>query len=122
LSKDEESLDAEQQEYVDRLVHLSPELLRASDLVKRFIGIVKDRDADQLDGWLKDMQDSNVKELEAFASGLSQDRDAVEAALRMEWSNGQVEGHVNRLKVIKRQMYGRGNFDLLRHRVLHAVA
>jgi transposase len=122
LSKDEESLDAEQQECVDRLVYLSPELLRASDLVKRFIGIVKDRDADQLDGWLKDMEDSNVTELEAFASGLYQDRDAVEVALRMEWSNGPVEGHVNRLKVIKRQMYGRGNFDLFRHRVLHAVA
>lgn len=122
LSKDKESFDTEQRVYVDRLVHLSPELLRASDLVKRFIGIVKDRDADQLGAWLKDMQDSNVTELEAFASGLRQDRDAVEAALRMEWSNGQVEGQVNRLKVIKRQMYGRGNFDLLRYRVLHAVA
>jgi transposase len=122
LSKDVKFLDVEQQEYVNRLAQLSPELLRASDLVKRFIGIVKDRDADQLDEWLKDMEGSNIKELKAFASGLYQDRDAVEAALQMEWSNGQVEGHVNRLKAIKRQMYGRGNFDLLRHRVLHAVA
>jgi transposase len=52
---------------------------------------------------------------------LVQDQAAVEAALSLEWSNGQVEGQVNRLKFLKRQMYGRASFDLLRARVLHAA-
>ena len=58
--------------------------------------------------------------MKSFTVGLNQDKGAVEAAIRYEWSNGQVEGQVNRLKVIKRQMYGRGKFDLLKARVLHA--
>ena len=53
-----------------------------------------------------------------FASGLQQDYDAVKAAVSLKWSNGQVEGQVNRLKTIKRQMYGRVSFQLLRRRVL----
>ncbi len=60
-------------------------------------------------------------ELENYASGLDRDQAAVLAALTLEWSNGQTEGQVNRLKTLKRQMYGRANFDLLRKRVLHAA-
>ncbi len=59
------------------------------------------------------------KFLRRFVSGLTRDRDAVEAALHLPWSNGPVEGQVHRLKLIKRQMYGRASFDLLRLRVLH---
>ena len=58
------------------------------------------------------------EEIAEFRLGLRQDYDAVKAALIYDWSNGQVEGQVNRLKTIKRQMYGRANFDLLRQRVL----
>ncbi len=58
------------------------------------------------------------KELHGFTKGLKKDEAAVRAALRLEWSNGQVEGQVNRLKTIKRQMFGRAKFDLLRQRVL----
>ena len=60
-------------------------------------------------------------ELRSFALSLEADEKAVRAALATEWSNGQVEGQVNRLKTIKRQMYGRANFDLLRQRVLSAA-
>jgi transposase len=63
--------------------------------------------------------ESEVTELKGFARGLLQDRAAVEAALSSESSNGQVEGQVNRLKFLKRSMYGRGGFDLLKARVLH---
>jgi transposase len=56
-----------------------------------------------------------------FSNSLMKDEAAVRAGLSSEWSSGQVEGHVNRLKMIKRQMYGRANFDLLRARVLHAA-
>lgn len=58
---------------------------------------------------------------ESFAAGLRLDGEAVVAALSSEWSNGQTEGQINRLKMIKRQMYGRANFDLLRARALHAA-
>jgi transposase len=59
-----------------------------------------------------------AKELGAFGESLKRDEAAVRAALSLEWSNGQVEGQFNRLKTIKRQMYGRAKFDLLRKRVL----
>ncbi|MFA9435064.1 MAG: transposase, partial [Deltaproteobacteria bacterium] len=61
---------------------------------------------------------SGISALKGFANGITKDGDAVRAALSLEWSNGQVEGQVNRLKLIKRKMYGRANFDLLRKRVL----
>ena len=66
-------------------------------------------------------QQSGIKELAGFAEGLKKDRDAVVEALRSEWSNGQTEGQINRLKYLKRQMYGRAKFDLLKARVLHTA-
>jgi transposase len=63
---------------------------------------------------------SSIKELAAYARGLEADYAAVKAGLSEPWSNGQTEGQVNKLKLLKRQMYGRANFDLLRLRVLHA--
>jgi transposase len=62
-----------------------------------------------------------VGAVETFAAGLEQDGAAVRAALTMPWSNGQAEGQITRLKLVKRSMYGRANFDLLRRRVLLAA-
>ena len=73
---------------------------------------------ERLDAWLVQMENCGVKKLQNFAWGLRQDYDAMKAALVYDWSNGQVEGQVNRLKTIKHQMYGRATFDLLRQRVL----
>ncbi len=67
------------------------------------------------------VRNSPFGELVRFVNGLEQDLAAVLAALSLEWSNGPVEGHVNRLKLVKRQMYGRATFDLLRARILHPV-
>jgi transposase len=79
---------------------------------------VRGRDCDAWPAWLE----AAIKTpLANFAKHLSRDRDAVLAALRLPWSNGAVEGHIHRLKLIKRQMYGRASFDLLRLRVLHAA-
>ena len=64
---------------------------------------------------------SGVAEFRSFANGITSDLQAVRAALAYEWSQGQVEGQVNRLKLVKRQMYGRGKLDLLRARVLYAA-
>ena len=87
----------------------------AVDLVNRFVTMVKDQMADALDDWLREAEDG----ARALASaGLRRDENVVRAALTEPWSNGQVEGQVNRLKVIKREMYGRAGFDLLRCRFL----
>ena len=64
---------------------------------------------------------SGIPAIETFAAGVRQDEAAVKAALTMPWSRGQAEGQVNKLKLIKRQMYGRANFDVLRRRVLLAA-
>ena len=74
-----------------------------------------------LDTWLADARTSGVRALETFAAGLEQDGAAIRAALTTPWSNGQAEGQITRLKLIKRQMYGRASFDLLRRRVLLAA-
>ena len=90
-------------------------------LSQRFCTIIRQRQHDELDLWMSDVLNSEFKELLSFVNGLQQDIAAVRAALIYEWSNGPVEGHVNRLKLVKRQMYGRADFDLLRARLLHPV-
>jgi transposase len=74
-----------------------------------------------LEPWLVTAQASGLPELVEFARGIVRDQDAVAAALRYAWSNGLTEGHVNRLKLIKRTAYGRASFELLRKRVLARV-
>jgi transposase len=80
--------------------------------------MVRERKPQSWKAWLKACDTSGIPELVNFAAGLRKDEQAVRAALTLEWSNGQTEGQVNRLKLLKRQMYGRANFDLLRMRCL----
>jgi transposase len=79
--------------------------------------MIRNKDTEAWESWLQSAQPTP---LGSFAQHLRKDEAAVLAALRLPWSNGQVEGHVHRLKLIKRQMYGRAKFDLLRLRVLSA--
>lgn len=90
-------------------------------LVQQLATMIRQRESSQLDNWLQTCLRSGVPCLKAFAKGIFQDYDAVRAALETEWSSGQAEGQINRLKLIKREMYGRAGFDLLRLRVLHPV-
>ena len=83
--------------------------------------MVQERESTALDTWLDDCAASNIVAQRTFASGLRNDYAAVHAALDTAWSNSPTEGHVNRLKTLKRQMYGRANLDLLRIRLLHPV-
>ena len=83
--------------------------------------MVKEREGGKLNQWLAVARKSGVVELSGFTANLQRDKQAVEAALKYEWSQGQVEGQINRLKMVKRQMFGRANFDLLRARVLQAT-
>jgi transposase len=99
-------------------VQQDAEMALVYELSQRFQHIFRTRAEADLVGWLSDTCASGVKELRTFASGLQQDIAAVSAALSHAASNGMTEGHVNRLKLIKRQGYGRAQFDLLRQRVL----
>ncbi len=118
LTTEVASLSGADQRFVRTLTALSPDIRLAADLANDFARLVRERDADALDPWLNR---ARAAALAGFAAGLSQDIDAVRAALSLPWSNGPAEGQVNRLKTIKRNMYGRTKFDLLRNRVLHAA-
>jgi transposase len=87
-------------------------------LVQDFLKMIRQRVVAMLDPWLNAYQQSGVNNLKTFAEGIRKDYDSIRAALETAWSNGQTEGQVNRLKMLKRQMYGRANFDLLRKRTL----
>ena len=83
--------------------------------------MIRQRQAEPLDGWLERVKEQGLRELTSFASGIRRDDAAVRAGLSRAESNGQVEGQITRLKFLKRQMYGRAKFDLLRLRVLHVA-
>ena len=105
--------------YIAQLLKDAPEIKEAAELVQKFFHLMKNRQADELKNWLEKAEKSEIPELISFGKGIKLDFKAVEAAFRSEWSNGQTEGQVNRLKFIKRQMYGRAKFDLLKARVVH---
>lgn len=98
-----------------------PSVATAYELGQRFLGLVRQRALDKLDPWIADCQASQVPDLSNFAAGLQQDDAAIRAALTLPWSSGQVEGQITRLKMVKRQMYGRASFELLRQRVVNAA-
>lgn len=116
-----EKLTVKQKQQLEQLSQASPELFMASHLTQDFVNLLKERQAQTLDHWLKCAKASRVAELVRFANGISRDYAAVYAAFSRPESNGITEGHVNRLKFLKRQMVGRANLDLLRIKVLHAV-
>jgi transposase len=118
ITAPDQELDDHQKKYRDMLFDLSPKVMGASRLANRFIQMVKEKRKDQFAAWIEDAQKCSIPRLRSFAAGLVSDYQAVDAALSFDWSNGQLEGQVNRLKTIKRMMYGRAKFDLLKKRVL----
>lgn len=92
---------------------------RAYPIAEEFVRIIRGQSSMKLSLWIVRAFDSRVKELRSFANGLQKDFLAVKEAIVSPWSNGQTEGQVNRLKLLKRQMYGRAKFDLLKARVLN---
>lgn len=95
----------------------TPTLVDARALIERFQSIVRRKAVTDLDPWLRDAEPSLIA---SFARGIAKDLGAVRAAVTEPWSNGQTEGHVNRLKLVKRQMYGRAKLDLLEARLIGA--
>jgi transposase len=111
---------AEEQARVEALGRVDAELTEALDLAATFAAMARREAALPLAEWLARAAQASCPEMRRFAEGLRQDEAAVAAALTEEWSNGPVEGQVNRLKLIKRQMYGRAGWELLRARVRKA--
>jgi transposase len=96
------------------------EVAEAIDLAQDFAALVRQRQPAQLDPWLQRATASAVDAVRRFATGLYEDYEAVKAGVMLPWSSGPVEGHINRLKMLKRQMFGRARLDLLSRRFLLA--
>jgi transposase len=108
----------EQRAYLAQLRTQDPVIAAAVDLVDDFLLMLRRREGDRLPTWLAKAEASGVEELTRFAGKLRADQDAVQAGLTLRHSNGQTEGQVGRLKLVKRQGDGRAKVDLLRRRVL----
>jgi transposase len=116
-----DELTDEERAYLVRLHAACPQAAFVAGFVAAFAAVLREHDGDGRYAWLRRAEESGIPEVQAVARGLWLDRDAVAAAVATEWSNGPVEGQVNRLKTTKRAMDGRAKFDLLRQRMLHAV-
>jgi transposase len=103
---------------VAQIEHGVPTLIAARDLVDRFHAMIRKRQPEELDPWIAAAKESA---LSSFAAGIASDRDAVRAALVQPWSNGQTEGQIAKLKLVKRQIYGRAKLDLLEARLIGAA-
>ena len=116
-----EELETDEQETLTMLRQLDPEIDLAYDLVQQFAQMLHTRTGEQLDAWLEKVRTSQIPELQSFVLGVERDKAAVVAGLTLPQNNGLVEGQVNKLKLIKRMMFGRAAFPLLRQRVIHAL-
>jgi hypothetical protein len=116
-----DKLSEKEEEMIKCLSKRSKEIRLAAKLVKDFRVMIKKR-GDLLAHWIDRAIASDVKELSGVARGMLGDMETIQNALSMNWSNGQVKGQVNKLKTIKRQMYGRASFELLRKRLVHQSA
>lgn len=115
----EEMLQEWQQEAQRLLAETDQEIATATRHVHSFLQMLRQLQGNQLDGWLDEVETHGIAELRSFAQGLRKEYQAVKAGLTETWSNGPTEAQVQRLKLLKRQMYGQAGFPLLRQRVLH---
>lgn len=119
LLKPEIEREPAEQKLVEQLLGSCESVRSATDLALQFKQIMPQRQAEPLLGWIERASHGDVaEEIRSFAEGLLRDWPSVKAAVELPWNNGRAEGHVNRIKLIKRKMYGRANFDLLRIRVM----
>jgi transposase len=114
LSKLRADLTPQQEEIVDTLKQQCPGFAVMRELVLGFRTILRVGKLATLHGWMGRARKTGIPALERFVKTLKQDLSAVEAAVTTPWSNGPVEGRINRLKMLKRQMYGRAGAELLR--------
>jgi transposase len=118
LYKRDEQLSVKDKALLNSLKEKSINIRCASELTKEFRQLIDAKSAAGLSSWIEKVNNSGMQELKGFANGLLNDYEAVKNAITLPWSNGPVEGHINKLKTIKRQMYGRAGFNLLRKKIL----
>lgn len=115
-----------EESYASRFIGLmcekEPQLKIAQQLALDFYRILKTKNKPQLSRWFTHVSESGLVELQRVEAEMEADAAAICEAITSKWSNGVVEGHVNRLKMLKRQMYGRAGFELLRRRVMSPLA
>jgi transposase len=119
--RDPSDLKKKEQKALEIICQASPTADNVYGLVQDFMQMLRHREGERLDAWLGQVRASHIPELQRFARSLQRDKDAVLAGLTLQESNGVVEGKINKLKLIKRMMFGRAEFPLLRQRVLHAL-
>jgi transposase len=117
LARPYEKLKATERTDLAEFCQASQELAALYTLVQSFGQMVRKREGHRLQDWMKQVAESRFRDLRRFAQGLQRDNEEVLAGLTFVYSNGQVEGQINKLKLIKRQGYGRAGFPLLRQRV-----
>jgi transposase len=118
VTRPADQLKDKQKQLLDRIARHCPTIIELRKLSLGFRAALVADDSNQLRGWIDEARHSEFGPVVRFAYGLHKDLSAVAAAVDTSWSSGQVEGQINRLKTIKRQMYGRAGFELLRARVL----
>jgi transposase len=107
--------------YLDQLCQVDARIAQAHALIQAFLALVRERRGRDLEAWMAEATQSGIAELARFAHGLQEDLHAITAGLTLEWSNGVTEGQIHRLKLLKRQGYGRADIALLRQRILLAA-
>jgi transposase len=117
----EEQRSPDAQTYITQLTEVDPSIAQAYHLSQAFLTRVRERRGDELKSWMTEAMQRGSEALVRFARGLQEDLAAVRAGLTLPWSNGPVEGQITRLKLLKRQGYGRAGFPLLRQRLLQAA-
>jgi transposase len=116
-----ETLDQPTQEQLDQICQMDHQLALARELTHDFLDLVRHQSTEDLETWLKSARTSGIRQFLSFASSIEQDKAAVLAGLTLPYSTGPVEGHINRLKLIKREAYGRAKLSYLQHRFLPAA-
>lgn len=118
IMSDPARVDSDDQQRLDAILAVSAELTALVGHVRAFAVMMVHRRGRELEQWMAAVDADDLPALHSFVRGLRRDLDAVTAGLMLPWSSGPVEGHVNRIKMIKRQMFGRAKPDLLRKRIL----
>jgi transposase len=118
LVKPQQNISDKEKRALERMLSADGIVATVYQFVQQFTSMIRQREATRLTPWIQEALRSGVPALARFARHLLNDFAAVQNALLLPWSNGQVEGQIHRLKLVKRQMYGRANFDLLRRRVI----
>jgi transposase len=121
LVHDAERLSTEEQEVLGRLSQQEPLIGQIRDLAQEFRNLFKNKCPEALDAWFHKVAETALEDLKTFATSLRREQDGLTAAIALPWSNGRIEGTVTKIKLIKRSMFGRGSFELLRKRILLAT-